>query len=61
VRHEIHIQEILVGAFEEAKRLAEEEAEIARRASEAEIKRLVDQKAMKVAVEMAAMIAVEKA
>jgi hypothetical protein len=44
-------------AFEEAQKLAEEEAELTRRASEAEIKRLADQEAMKIAVERAARIA----
>jgi hypothetical protein len=44
-------------SFEEAQKLAEEEAELTRRASEAEIKRLADQEAMKIAVERAARIA----
>jgi hypothetical protein len=51
------IQENIKKAFEEAKRLAEEEAELARRASEAEMKRLADQEAMKIVVERAARIA----
>jgi ABC-type transporter MlaC component len=55
------VQENVRKAFEEAKKLVEEEAEIAKRASEAEYKRLADQEAMKVAVEMAARIAVVEA
>ncbi|WJX83009.1 hypothetical protein P8452_65703 [Trifolium repens] len=51
------VQENVRKAFEEAKRLAEEEAELARRASEAEIKRLADQEAMKILVERAVRIA----
>jgi hypothetical protein len=55
------VQENVRKAFEEAKKLVEEEAEIAKRASEAEYKRLADQEAMKVAVEMAARNAVVEA
>jgi hypothetical protein len=51
------VQENVRKAFEEAKRLDEEEAELARRASEAEIKRLADQEAMKILVERAVRIA----
>jgi hypothetical protein len=51
------VQENIRKAFKEAKRLAEEEAELARRAFEAEIKRLADQEAMKVLVERAVRIA----
>ncbi|KAK2390868.1 hypothetical protein QL285_064378 [Trifolium repens] len=51
------VRENIRKSFEEAKRLAEEEVELARRASEAKIKRLADQEAMKIAVERAARIA----
>jgi hypothetical protein len=51
------ISESVRQAFEEAKKLAEEEAELSRRASEAEYKRLADQEVMKIAVERAARIA----
>jgi hypothetical protein len=51
------IQENVRQAFEEAKRIAAEEAEAKRIASEAEIKRLADQEALKVAMEMAVRFA----
>jgi hypothetical protein len=51
------ISESVRQAFEEAKKLAEEEAELSRRASKAEYKRLADQEVMKIAVERAARIA----
>jgi hypothetical protein len=51
------IQENVKQAFEEAKRIAAEEAEAKRLGSEAEIKRLADEEAFKVAMEMAVRFA----